>query len=83
MNAVLLALFFNFFQPRRDLHNTVTQQTAVSFELGFTRAAQTNPAFLSFKVGPAANEASRHVTQLRQLDLQFPFVGTRSLGKNI
>jgi hypothetical protein len=75
--------FLNAFETREDLGNTITQKTTVGFELGFTRATQTNPAFLSFKVGPATHQARRQVTQLRQLNLQLTLMGTRTLGKNI
>jgi hypothetical protein len=34
-------------------------------------------------VGPAADKARRHMAQLRQLNLQFPFMGARALGENI
>ena len=79
----LLTLFLDSFQTREDLGNSATQQTTVGFELGFTRAAQTNPAFLSFKVGPATHQTRCQMTQLRQLNLQFPFVGTCTLSKNV
>ena len=79
----LLTLLLNFFQARLYLYNTITQQTTVGFELGFTRTAQTNPAFLPFKVGPATNQTRGQMTQLRQFNLQLTFVGTCTLSKNI
>lgn len=74
---------FQLLQARLDLQNTITQQTTVGFELGFTRTAQTNPALLPFKVGPATDQTRSHMAQLRQLNLQLTFMGTRTLGKNI
>src|SRR5690606_41703288 len=59
------------------------QQPAVGFQLGFTRAAQTNTALLPFQVGPAAHQSGGLVFQLGQFYLQLTFVGTGALGKNI
>jgi hypothetical protein len=38
---------------------------------------------LPFKVGPATDQTRSHMAQLRQLNLQLTFMGTRTLGKNI
>ena len=79
----LLTLLFNSFQARLYLHDAITQQTTVGFELGFTRTTQTYPAFLSFKVGPATHQARSQMAQLRQLNLQLTLMGTGTLGENI
>src|SRR5690606_25938044 len=52
-------------------------------KLGFTRASQPNTAFLPLQVSPAANQPCAHVVELRQLDLQFALVRTRTLSKDI
>ena len=73
----------NLFQPGVNIFNPFAQQTAVGFELGFTRPAQTNPPFLTLKVSPATDQTGRLKLQLRQFNLQLTFMGTRTLGKNI
>jgi hypothetical protein len=47
------------------------EQTTVGFELGFARAAQSDPALLPLQVGPAANQARRQMFELSQFDLQL------------
>ncbi|MNN21582.1 hypothetical protein D3C81_1349110 [compost metagenome] len=79
----LLALAADFFQARLDLTQAHPQQTAVGFQLGFTRAAQADTTLLSLKVGPAAHQPRAHVLELGQFDLQLAFMGTRPLGEDI
>jgi hypothetical protein len=73
----------HFLKPLLDHGNAVTQQATVGFQLGFTRATQANTAFLALKVRPAPYQTRRHMTQLRQFNLQFTFKGASALGKDI
>src|SRR5690606_24629196 len=56
---------------------------AVGFELGFTRAPQTDTPLLTLQVSPAPHQPGRHMLQLRQLHLQLALVGTGPLRKDI
>ena len=73
----------DFFQAGFDLADAHTQQTAVGFELGFTRPAHANAATLTLKVSPAAYKARAHVVKLGQFDLQLTFMGTGALSEDI
>ncbi|MNF58916.1 hypothetical protein D3C84_404930 [compost metagenome] len=81
--ASLIALAADLLQALLDLANAHTQQAAVGFQLGFTRATQTDTALLALKVGPAAHQARAHVIELGQFDLQLAFMGTGALGEDI
>ncbi len=79
----LVALAPHFFQTGENRLDAHAQQAAVGFQLGFTRAAQPDAAFLSLKVGPAPHQAGAHVLQLCQFHLQFALVGTGALRENV
>ena len=66
-----------------DLVTAAANQAAISFELGFTRASQADTALLPLQVGPAPDQARRHMLQLGQFDLQFTLMGAGPLGKNV
>lgn len=63
--------------------DAIAQQATVGLQLGLTRTAQADPPFLALQVRPAAHQASRQMAQLRQLNLQLTFMGTRPLGEDI
>ena len=60
-----------------------SEQAAVGFELGFTRAAQADAAFLPLQVRPAAHQAGGKVVQLGEFDLQFAFVTAGTLREDV
>jgi len=59
--ATLVALLAHLVQAGGNGLDSHPQQAAVRFQLGFTRAAQANTAFLPLKVGPATNQPCRQV----------------------
>ncbi|MNT01939.1 hypothetical protein D3C72_1364260 [compost metagenome] len=78
------ALYFDFFQPLLQLFNPLLQQATIGFQLGFTRAAQTDrTTTLALQMGPATHQTGRHMAQLGQLDLQLAFMAARTLGKDV
>ena len=77
------ALALQLLESALEHGHPLAQQTAVGFQLGFTRATQTDPAFLSSQVSPATHQAGGQMFQLGQLDLQLAFVGLGTQGKNI
>ncbi|MNC24696.1 hypothetical protein D3C75_727610 [compost metagenome] len=79
----MFTLAADLLQARLDLAQAYPQQAAVGFQLGFTRAAQADTAFLPLKVSPAAHQPRAHVLELGQFDLQLAFMGTRPLGEDI
>ncbi|MCY1173628.1 hypothetical protein D9M73_137950 [compost metagenome] len=79
----MFTLAADLFQAPLDLPQANPQQAPVGFQLGFTRTAQADTAFLPFKVSPAANQPRTHVLKLGQFDLQLAFMGTGALGENI
>lgn len=79
----LLALAADLLQALLDLADAHAQQASVGFQLGLTRTAQADTAFLPFEVGPAAYQPRAHVLQLRQFHLQLAFVGTCALGEDV
>src|SRR5437762_3191513 len=54
----------------QELH-TLRYQPAIGFELRLAGAAQSNAALLTLQVRPPAHQASRHMIQLRKLDLKL------------
>jgi len=83
LSATLFALPEHRLQPRAQGFDPHRQKPAVGFQLGFTRAAQADAAFLPFQVCPAAHQAGGQVAQLRQFHLQLAFVRACPLRKNI
>ena len=81
--AVFLALFLHAREATLQLFDARGEQAAVGFELRFARATQADTAFLSLQVRPAAYQACCQVVQLRQFDLQFPFVAARPLREDV
>src|SRR5690606_711987 len=79
----LVPLTADLFQTLGDLLDARPQQSAVGFQLGFTRATQTNTALLPLQVSPAADQTGTQVVQLGQLDLQLALMGPGTLGENI
>ena len=67
--TTLFPLFLYLFQPAQNRFNPHPQQSAVGFELSFTRASQANTTFLAFQMGPAPDQTRRQVPQLGQLNL--------------
>ena len=64
--------------------DALADQSAVGFELGFTRSAQADAtAALALEMGPAAHETRRHVLQLREFDLQLAFERARALREDV
>ena len=57
----LVALAAHSLQPGGDRPDTRPQQAPVGLQLGFTRAAQADPALLPLQVGPAAHQAGAHM----------------------
>ena len=49
----------------------------------FAGAAQADTALLALEVSPRANEPSRKILQLRELDLELAFVAARALREDI
>ena len=76
------ALAADGFEPFFQGGDFLCDQAAVGFELGFPRPFQADAAFLALQVAVAAHEAAGKVGQLRQFDLQSPFLALRPLGKN-
>ena len=72
-----------FIEPAPQGLDSFTDQAAVSFKLGFTWAAQADTAFLTFQMGPAANQARREVLQLGQFNLDLALVALCTLRKNV
>ena len=61
-----------------DLPPPRAAQPSIRFDLRFTRAThEAATATLTFKGGPASNEPTALVFQMREIDLQAPFLGTR------
>ena len=74
----------HFLQARSQLLDAPGEQAPIQFQLGFTRAAQTDrTAALAFKVRPATHQARGHVLELGQFDLELAFVRTRTLGEDV
>jgi len=76
-------LLLEFLESSAQHANAFAEQSAISFELGFTRSAKTDTTFLTLKVSPTANEPAREMSQLRKLNFELAFVATRSLSKDI
>jgi len=74
---------FEFFETTTEYANTLAEQSSVGFELGLARSAKTDTALLTLEVRPPSDEAAREMAQLSELDFQFAFVASRTLGKNI
>jgi hypothetical protein len=71
-------------QLAADPSHPVAYQPAVGLDLGFAWAAEkAEAAALPFEVGPAPDEASRLVIQVRKFDLQSPFRGRGALTENL
>ena len=57
--------------------------TAIRLQLGFTVASHANAALLSRKVSPKPGQSRQQMLELRQLDLQFAFPGSRPLREDV
>src|SRR5439155_24265474 len=66
----------------QELH-TLRYQPAVGFELRLAGSAQSNAALLTLQVRPPAHQASRHMIQLRKLDLKLALGALCPLRENV
>ena len=81
--ALHTALPGQFLQPILQQLDPPPQQAAIGFELLFTRAAQTDPAALTLKVGPAAHQPGGQMFKLRQFNLQLALGTGGTQGKDV
>ncbi len=63
---------------------SIGKQSAIQFQLRFTGSAQADAAAaLALQMRPTAHQPAGHMLELRQLNLQLAFMGTRALGEDI
>ncbi len=55
----------------------------VHLDLGLARTSQANPALLAIKVGPPADQAGLGMSELCQLHLQLPLVGSGTVREDV
>ena len=63
--------------------NSFFDQSAVDFQLLFTRPAHADAALDTFQVRPHPLQPRQRILQLRQLDRQSGFIRLRSAGKDV
>jgi hypothetical protein len=78
-----LSLFFKSTQALLKLFDLVTDESAVSFKLRFTRPTHANTTLLTRKVGITAYQTGGEILKLSELDLKFAFETLSPNGKNI
>ena len=81
--AVQLSRPHHGLQLPAQAHHPIVDQAPVRFDLGFTGAANGAQATtLAFEMGPGTNQTAALIGQLRQFDLQPPFLGVGPIRKN-
>ena len=90
--ALCRLLFVDLSQAFFQQRHTVQDDTAVHFQLRFTRAAKSHGTFtstgtgattLAFQVGPQTLQTRKHILVLRQFHLRFRVGSLCTHGKNI
>lgn len=81
--APYTTLAFQLGQPGLEQLHALAEQAAVGFQLFLTRATQTDAPLLTFKVGPALNQAGGKMLQLGQFDLQLALVALGTQRKDV
>ena len=70
-------------QPFPQQLDALRDQAPVGLELRLARTAQPDAALLPLEVRPAADEARRHVVELRELDLQLALGAACALREDV
>jgi hypothetical protein len=70
-------------KPCTQLPDTLSYEPTIGFQLRLTRAAKTDTATLTLKVGPSAHQPRRQVMQLGEFNLQLALVTARPEGKDV
>ena len=65
------------------MSDSLSDQTPVSFQLGFTRPPQSDAPFLPLEVGPSPDQPGGEMAQLCKLHLQLALVRRCALRENI
>ena len=82
-SATLRPALLDLIKALGQCPDSASEETAIRFQLGLTWPTETDPAPLALKMGPAAHEARREMTELSKLDLQLALMRPGSLGEDV
>src|SRR5690606_15800142 len=81
--AADLTLPFDAIETLAQVANALREQAPVGLELRLAGTAQADAALLALEVSPTAHEASGHVLELRQLDLELALERRGTLREDV